>query len=472
MYYQTHLLKAQPTTPAPVVPEFTYAVSVGASETISAPMYSGSDDPYDFVVDYGDGTGLKTVTGFSDTDRQHTYTLAGTYDVKITGLMDLIYFPTSALPLIEIKEWGDAKIGINSFANCVNLTTISATGTPIIYDTSLILAVPAYSISSLFSKTSSLTTVNSDINNLDTSNVTDMRDSFKESAFNQNIGSWDTGNVTLMERMFQQASAFNQNINSWNVSAVTQMDGMFSSTIAFNTDISNWDIDKLGEVCREFNSKSLEDYLSESFDEINLEDIVINNNQRLLVVGFGIEEATSRMIEWLSTNFNVSINAIILNYSKTSSNNELLSRTVIIPEEVEKQKANKKKFTIEMSNDPGNYEIDKLKELLKKYLSSDLHSARRLRDIILPALLTKKTFTRMELLKEIVKSGEAKNEAEAGYFMSLISSQLGHKWKDFLRQVIDYGFPKYDWEKDNFKIREGYDEIVKEVLNELNTMQK
>ena len=247
---------------------------------------------------------------------------------------------------------------------------------------------------------------------------------------------------------------------------------VISQVIDYASDISNWDIDKLGEVCREFNSKSLEDYLSESFDEINLEDIVINNNQRLLVVGFGIEEATSRMIEWLSTNFNVSINAIILNYSKTSSNNELLSRTVIIPEEVEKQKANKKKFTIEMSNDPGNYEIDKLKELLKKYLSSDLHSARRLRDIILPALLTKKTFTRMELLKEIVKSGEAKNEAEAGYFMSLISSQLGHKWKDFLRQVIDYGFPKYDWEKDNFKIREGYDEIVKEVLNELNTMQK
>ena len=72
-----------------------------------------------------------------------------------------------------------------------------------------------------------------------------------------------------------------------------------------------------------------------------------------------------------------------------------------------------------------------------------------------------------ELLKEIVKSGEAKNESEAGYFMSLISSQLGHKWKDYLRQIIEYGFPNYDWEKDNFKIRDNYYEIVKIVLKEL-----
>lgn len=243
---------------------------------------------------------------------------------------------------------------------------------------------------------------------------------------------------------------------------------VISQAIDYASDVSNWDIDKLGEICRSFNSKSLEDYLGESFDEIKLEDIVINNNQRLIIVGFGIEEATSRMIEWLSTNYNVSVNAIILNYSKTSSKNEILSRTVIIPEEVEKQKANKKKFTIEMSNDPGDYEIDKLKDLLIKYLSSDLHSARRLRDIILPALLTKKTYTRTEILKEIVKSGEAKDEPEAGYFMSLISSQLGHKWKDYLRQIIEYSYPNYEWEKDNFKIRDNYYEIVKEVLEEMN----
>ena len=242
---------------------------------------------------------------------------------------------------------------------------------------------------------------------------------------------------------------------------------IISQSIDYASDVSNWDIDKLGEICRGFTSRSLEDYFTECFSDINLEDIVINNNQRLLLVGFGIEEATSRMIEWLSTNFSVSVNAVILNYSKTSSGNELLSRTVIIPEEVEKQKANRKKFTIEMSNELGNYELDKLKDLITRYLNNSLKSARRIKDIFLPTLMSKDICTRDEILEEFVKSGEAKNKSEAGYFMSLISGQLGHKWKDYLRQIIEYSYPNNEWEKDNFKIRNGYKDLVKSVLESL-----
>ena len=36
------------------------------------------------------------------------------------------------------------------------------------------------------------------------------------SAFNQNIDSWNTANVTDMGWMFRDAFAFNQNIGSWN----------------------------------------------------------------------------------------------------------------------------------------------------------------------------------------------------------------------------------------------------------------
>ena len=145
----------------------------------------------------------------------------------------------------------------------------------------------------------------------------------------------------------------------------------------------------------------------------------------------------------------------------------VLSRTVIIPEEIDKQKANKKKFTIARSDKPGEYENDKLQVLLRKYLTNNLHSARRLKDVMLPALLKGKTLTRQQLLKEFVRSGEAKDESQAGYFMSLISGQLGYEWNDFLRQVIEYGYPNSDWEKDNFNIREDYRELVEELLNEI-----
>ena len=89
------------------------------------------------------------------------------------------------------------------------------------------------------------------------------------SAFNQDIGSWNTAQVTNMYYYVSYASAFNQDIGSWNTAKVTtmqrmfrcrfcvqprhwelehsksdDMESMFDDASAFNQDIGSWNTGK------------------------------------------------------------------------------------------------------------------------------------------------------------------------------------------------------------------------------------
>ena len=90
---------------------------------------------------------------------------------------------------------------------------------------------------------------NQNIGGWDTSEVTNMEYMFNgASVFNQNIGGWDTSKVTTMRSMFYSASAFNnggQSLNtsgnSWDTSKVTNMESMFNGASVFNQNIGSWD---------------------------------------------------------------------------------------------------------------------------------------------------------------------------------------------------------------------------------------
>ena len=117
-----------------------------------------------------------------------------------------------------------------------------------------------------------------------------------------------------------------------------------------------------------------------------------------------------------------------------------------------------------MSNTPGTYDSETLETKLLEYLSKNLYSVQRIRSYFLPTLLKQGQVTREQLRKEFVRLNAADDESQAGYFLSLISGQLGYAWNDYLRQVIYYDFPNHPWEKDNFKIRDEYTELITRVL--------
>ena len=243
---------------------------------------------------------------------------------------------------------------------------------------------------------------------------------------------------------------------------------VIAQAIDYASDIADWNIDKISEVCTKHTGKSLDDLISEKFPDVSIQNLNINEAQRIILVGFAIESSLERMINWLSDHYGVNINAIILKYIKTIQGDELLIRTAIISEEMEQSRTSKRKFTIPMSDEPGEYDEKELEKMFKEYLQQSLSSAKWMRKIILPACLEHGTVTRDQLKEEFVKHEEAKDLRNAGYFLTVISRELGMANKDFLRQVIGYEYPNYEWEKNNYHIRDGYEDFVRRVLNEIN----
>lgn len=239
-----------------------------------------------------------------------------------------------------------------------------------------------------------------------------------------------------------------------------------TQAIDYASDVATWDLDRLGEECLKYHQQSLEAYLNENLESLDLEDQSLNAETRILLVGTEVEEALQRMVEWLSDTYGMSINAVVLRYIRTESDDELLARTMIIPEDVVKERSRRQTTKIPMSDEPGSYDEEELRSLLSKYLAQERHTPRRIRECLLPLCLEQGTVTRDDLKRKLVAEGEAEDEGKAGIIITGISREIGFEDRDYLRQVIRYDKPQ-PWEKDNYRIEQEYHTLVRGVLDDL-----
>ena len=187
------------------------------------------------TIDWGDNTSsVVTTAGVVG----HAYSTSGEYEIRISGSLtgfgqDLTNGPlVGAEYLVGIRSFGE--IGLESldhgFYGAINLVSV-----PSILPSSVVSLYELFWDADVFN--------DDNIGDWDTANVTNMSWLFDNAdLFNQDISSWNTSSVTDMSYMFAGATSFNQSLSSWDTSSVTDMSYMFAGATPFNQSLGAWDI--------------------------------------------------------------------------------------------------------------------------------------------------------------------------------------------------------------------------------------
>lgn len=221
--------------------------TVGAGDTITLEGQAGTivTAPYNFDVDWGDST---SDTGLTTNNETHTYTLAGTYVVKISGQFSGFAMGNSTATnkafLTKFVQWGtetEIRGLIVAFSGCSNMV-YEATDFP---DISNLSATNGSLMTSFFNSCSSITSV--DLTNwTNTSNITRLEKTFYNctNLTTINLNGWDVSNVTNAREAFYSVGSAGAgcdiSLNNWTLSSCTTTQATFQGAKASAFSVLNW----------------------------------------------------------------------------------------------------------------------------------------------------------------------------------------------------------------------------------------
>ena len=92
-------------------------VTTSPGQSVTLPLRSGKT--YNFTVDWGDGSGIGTVASFDAAAATHEYAAAGTYTVKIEGVLSAWYFNNAGSKnnFRTVAQWGSVGAGVSGLVN-------------------------------------------------------------------------------------------------------------------------------------------------------------------------------------------------------------------------------------------------------------------------------------------------------------------------------------------------------------------
>jgi hypothetical protein len=241
---------------------------------------------------------------------------------------------------------------------------------------------------------------------------------------------------------------------------------VIAQTLNYASWVNNLTKDEITIIADEYLKKqgngndTLETAFKERFDA-DLPD-VLNESHSILIVANEIDEASERIINYLSSNFDVAINAVTFQYFQDEGR-EYIARVFLIEQDQIVVKNPAKPRVIPPK---GNFDIPELKERLIGTLNQKSKLHPKLICFLKLLLSEDRVFRREDIRQEFLKNGISANEHQAAIHLTNVSGFITNPSNSHLQQIIEFRWIGGQM-KDEYRIDPKYRELVSSLMNDL-----